>query len=133
MPVHERARIAVDENAILFIDIHSDAYSDIKAKGVTIIGAIETEQDIELGNIIAKSVAESMGTYNRGYMIKRGENGRLNWYGAIHYSYPVKYRFIVERGFHTNLDDLEKLKDSANIELTAKNLANDITSYFNRQ
>ena len=100
----------------LFISLHSNAASDPSAHGVSVFRSVKRPDSVELGKKLGCAVAETMKkhtgiTYLRGVMTRTqedGDGGVEDYYGVIRNSVKygcVRYSYIIEHGFHTNLTE----------------------------
>lgn len=110
-----RGKTAGNNNAKLFISLHSDAigsYVSTTAKGVTMFYSIkDTATNKPFATKYCEAIATLLGTTNRGAQTKVGTNG--DYYGVIRNAAAsgCKNAFLIEHGFHTNPTDVAKLID----------------------
>ena len=108
-----RGKTAGNNNADLFISLHSDAVGtgvSTSAKGVTMFYSIKnTAKNKPFATKFCQEVATLLGTTNRGAQTRVGTNG--DYYGVIRNSAAsgCTCAFLIEHGFHTNPTDVTKL------------------------
>ena len=132
---------AVKNGSELFISLHSNAASNPAAHGVSVFRSIKRPESESLGRLLGDAVVNVMKkqtdiTYLRGVMT-RTENfdGTVqDYYGVLRSSVRadhVKYSFIIEHGFHTNLTECEYMYSDKNLLELARAEAEVIAAYFN--
>ncbi len=134
--LYERAKIASDAGADTFFSIHSNAYTNQAAKGISIFYSVTTPNlksfCDDIGDAIT-SVFNDNGanTYNRGSFIRTQSDGK-DWYGVIRNSIAlgVPEAYIIEHGFHTNPDDFKCINDIAIMKEAAKAEAEQIALHY---
>lgn len=117
--LYERAKIAHDAGADTFFSIHSNAFSNQAAKGISIFYSVTTPDLKSFCNDIGDAItdvfnAHGANTYNRGSFIRTQNDGK-DWYGVIRHSIAlgIPEAYIIEHGFHTNPDDFKCINDIA--------------------
>jgi N-acetylmuramoyl-L-alanine amidase len=135
LSLKERAMIAVNNKADMFISQHDDAAGS-SARGVTVFHSVDIPSDKALAEKFASEIASAMGTVNRGAKSKestihKGED----YYGVIDYAQDngIPHVFIIESGFHTNPEDEAILLNDDNIRKIAKAQAKVICEFYNVQ
>ena len=119
-----RGRLAGDNNAILFLSLHSNAPGSAtppdryhQVKGVVVIYSLsDEEQNLPLALAFGDAVAECMNTANRGAITRTyPDQPGVDYYGVLRHSVAsgCKRAFIIEHGFHTNPEDAAFLNDDA--------------------
>lgn len=102
----ERANIAVENNADVFLRLHCDAADGSSARGIGVFvcnrGELADSQE-KWGNLLGNCLEESTGSHFRGCNASSTYSG-LNWSTSI----PS---FLLEMGFMTNSDDDRLLSD----------------------
>lgn len=135
-----RGKMAVDNNCEVFISLHSNAAS-AAACGVSIFRSVKRPDSVSLGQQLGQAVVDTMRpgtgvTYLRG----NGNSTRLypnttdtDYYGVIRNSVKgdcVKYSYIIEHGFHTNVAECTWLYNSSNVQKLADAETKVLASYF---
>ena len=128
----ERARVANESGADIFVRLHGNGVEDPSVSGTlccapTAGNPFLTEQviddSIRLSRLIVNSFCEATGARNRGLMSTDTMTG-INWCQI-----PVT---IVEMGFMSNAAEDEKMATESYRELMAQGIANGIDAYFNQ-
>ena len=148
--LYARGQVAVKNNAIVFLSLHSNAIGDAtkyeKAYGVSVYRSLFLPDSEDLGRKLADAVVEVMApitgvTYSRGVLTREG-NASKDYYGVIRGAvnsvssvaqaakYPVKHAFIIEHGFHTNSKECAFLAGDDNLKKIAKAEADVIKEHF---
>jgi N-acetylmuramoyl-L-alanine amidase len=131
-----RGRTAGNNNADLFISLHSDAIGNYvaSAKGVSAYYSIQDPSTNKaLAAQISSEVSALMGTRDRGALTRIG-NGNLDYYGVIRSSAAsgCKNAFLIEHGFHTNSDDVKWLISDSKLAQIAEVETKVLCKYFNK-
>lgn len=117
----------------LFVSEHTNA-SDGKSRGVEVFYDYSKPQDIEFAEKLAGNVAAVMGNSNRGAKTRvYNENGKIyNYYGVIRGAAATdcKHIFLIESGFHDNVEDEAFLKVDENLKRIAQAQAEVILKFF---
>jgi N-acetylmuramoyl-L-alanine amidase len=108
-------------NADVCVSIHTDAFSNPNANGITIFSYKLKGESQELAKAIHNSIIPKLGMNDRG--IKDGSH----LFVVSKTNMPC---VLIECGFHTNPDDLKKLKTIDFRKLEAKSIAKGICNYF---
>lgn len=107
----------------LFISEHTNA-NDGKTRGVEVFYDYNKEFDKEFADKLACNVAAVMGNQSRGAKTRvYTENEKIyNYYGVIRGAAATNcpHIFIIESGFHDNIEDEAFLKVDANLKIIAK-------------
>jgi len=115
--INNRARMANDWQADLFISIHCNAYADSRVSGTETL--IYSNKGLDIAAMINNAITADLGTANRGVKI-RTDLGVLKQTNM-----PA---VLAETAFITNLEDANKLKYRA--ADFAKAIARAITRYY---
>lgn len=131
-----RGRTAGQNNADLFLSLHSDAIGNYvaSAKGVSAYYSIQdATKNKALAAKISYQVSTLMGTRDRGALTRIG-NGGLDYYGVIRSSAAsgCKNAFLIEHGFHTNTDDVKWLISDNKLAQIAEVETRIICEYFGK-
>lgn len=125
VPLKERATFANERRPLLFVSVHFNAAPSTEAKGVEIFyfkseeNKNRTKASRSLANYILGDVLEITKAPSRG--VKHGN------YAVIRETdMPA---VLVEGGFLSNSEDLQKLKDPAYLKLIAKGIADGIDKW----
>ncbi len=128
--LESRGKIAVENGSDLFYSIHSNAYSDPTAYGVTGFYSVETPGVRPLCEEVARVSAGMLPNSKvRRVITKTLDNGK-DYYGVLRASEGVGYSMLVEHGFHTNPAEAEKLADSEWKKVWANKIAECIANFF---
>lgn len=130
--LEERGKMAAD--ADLFISLHSNAVSGDQpdVTGSVTFYSLTRATDKTIAEKISETVSDQIGHYSRGAKTKKLSNQNADYYAVIRHSINAGclHSFLVEHGFHTNLDDATWLMDDGNLQKLAKAEAELITSYY---
>lgn len=102
----ERAMIAVNANADVFLRLHCDGSSDSSARGIGVFVCSRGEladKQVGWGNMLGRALASATGSKYRGCNASTTYSG-LNWATSV----PS---FLLEMGFMSNADDDKLLSD----------------------
>ncbi len=131
---------AAKNGSTLFISLHSNAASNPAAHGVSVFRSVKLPESEELGRLLGGAVVNTMKkyteiTYLRGVMTRTDDFGGeiLDYYGVIRSSVKggnVKYSYIIEHGFHTNLTECGCMFDDHTLKELAKAESDVIAAYF---
>ena len=127
-----RPGIAAALEADVFISVHSDAFSK-DSSGVTVFRSINRPENYQLGEITGKAIADSMGIPFRGVRTRESQKNKgKDYYTVIAQAYrlDIKNILLLERGFHSNPEEEEKLKDSRIVKASALAFCAAIASHF---
>lgn len=136
----ERGHLAGDNNAILFMSIHSnapgpasnpEAYHAIR--GSVIYYAITDEEDTPFFLALNKKISDVMNTRDLGIKTREyPDRPGIDYYGVIRASVEsgCKRAMIVEHGFHTNPEDTAFLQSDDCLQKLAKAEAEVIDTYL---
>ncbi|MBS4218966.1 N-acetylmuramoyl-L-alanine amidase [Bacillus sp. FJAT-49711] len=121
IPLEERARIANNSNADIFISIHANTFNSL-AKGVETFwyGKYEKENSIRLATVLQNNVVKSMNSFNR-----RVAEG--NFHVIRETRLPSA---LVEVGFIDNPQDAAKLRKSTYRQEASIGIFNGVIDYF---
>ena len=96
------------KGADLLISLHSDAFSDSKVSGTTILDSVR-HPNKELATKLVKVISALFNNNNRGVKYREGRPG-WDWFGILRNS-KAKSSMIIEHGFHTNMSDCVYFKN----------------------
>lgn len=123
--LYKRGQKAQDYD--LFISEHTNAYNQ-KTRGVEVFYDFSKPQDKMYAEELALAVAKVMGNPSRGTKIRTYEaNGiTYNYYGVIRGASATNcpHIFLIESGYHDNLEDEAFLKIDSNLKKIAQAQAN---------
>lgn len=103
----ERAQVAVNNNADVFIRLHCDAAESSSARGIGVFVCSKSDfgdSQVTWGNWLGNCLAEATGSKFRGTNASTTYSG-LNWATSV----PS---FLLEMGFMSNADDDQLLSDA---------------------
>lgn len=142
----QRGQVAVRNNCQVFLSWHSDANAKPGVRGVTVIRSLKRPESVDLGQQLAAAVSKVMDTplspyagHVQGVWVRSysAQSPNLDYYAVIRNavagSSPVKYAFLIEHGFHTNPQDVEKLDSSASRLRIVQAEAKVLADYFGMQ
>jgi N-acetylmuramoyl-L-alanine amidase len=122
----ERAQMANDANANLFVSIHNNASSDSASKGTeTFYQGTPEDYSVEgkkLAEAIQKRLVGALGSRDRG--------ARTHWLSLYVLNHTVMPAALVEVGFLTNAEEEAKLRDPAYRAKAGKAIAEGILIYL---
>lgn len=131
---------AVRNGSELFISLHSNAASNPAAHGVSVFRSVKRPESEKLGRLLGEAVVDTMKkrtdiTYLRGVMTRtESYDGEVaDYYGVLRSSVKsdkVKYSFIIEHGFHTNLTECGYMFSDESLQEIAEAEAKVIAEYF---
>lgn len=128
----ERANIAIENNADMFISIHSDAFKDSSAGGVTVFDSVDLENE-DIAKRIGVAVAKGMKIKFRS--VKERESTKYpgeDYYTVIDKAQDggIPIVVLLERGFHSNPEEERILLDNSKVRESARLMAEEIKKYF---
>jgi len=139
----DRARIAINSKADIFISIHSDAASSITAGGTSIFYSINRPNDKAIAERLGKCVANSYGVNFRGAYTRASTSRKgFDYYTVIDVAanykklmgnnslYEVPHVFLLERCFHSNPAEEKLLLNETISDKSAKSLAEALYNIF---
>lgn len=137
----ERGELAGKNNAVLFLSLHSNAAGTSTpperyplVRGVmTFYSLTAKEENAPFAAALNAAAAEIMQTDNRGIMIREYPGvPEDDYYGVIRAAAKSGCRqaFLIEHGFHTNIDDATFLTTDACLDRLADAEAAVICKYF---
>lgn len=130
--VAERGSMAAGSD--LFISLHSDASENSNIRGVTSYFSVQRPQSEPFASAIGMAVANVMGNNFRGSISRPSQtNPDVDYLGVLRAAVAtgVPYAFLIENGFHTNMQDCVFLSDNSNLWLIANAIAQVIADYLN--
>ena len=127
----ERAKIATDAGADVFVRIHANGSTDRSVNGILTIGPTRNNPFVShlyaqcraLSDDIVNAMVAATGARNRGVLEMDDMTG-INWT-----TMPVT---IVEMGFMTNPEEDELMQTADYQQKLVRGIANGIDSYFER-
>lgn len=134
-----RGNLAISNKSDVFISLHTDAFNNSSAKGVTVFRSIKRPKSENLGQNLGKSITNFMNTYTgvttfRGVKTQQYSSTSNNdYHGVIRSSVKgvnVQYSFLIEHGFHTNKHECSFLNDNTNLMKLASVIAKVFADYF---
>jgi N-acetylmuramoyl-L-alanine amidase len=117
-----RGKIAAERNAYLFISNHTDACGTSSVKGTTVFHSVDLPGDKVWAEEFSSKISKALETTNRGAKVRESEIHKdEDYYGVIDSAQDnlVPHVFIIESGFHTNVEDEAKLRQDEWIEKIA--------------
>ena len=129
--LEERGKLAGDNNAVLFLSIHSnapgsatspEAYHAVRGSEVYYSLADEA-RNAEIARALNAAVVTTMNTTDRGVKTRTyPDQPGINYYGVLRHSaaYGCKTAFIIEHGFHTNPEDAAFLSNDECLQRLAE-------------
>lgn len=138
--LEQRGRLAITEKCDVFLSLHSNGFTQESAHGVVLFYSLKLPDSKKLcdkiGNAITELIKASTGTtYYRGSQTKTYPNTtNTDYYGVIRASVKsgskVKYSFLLEHGFHSNIKECTFLNSDQNLRSLAKKEAEVFAEYF---
>lgn len=134
----DRGQTAGKNGSSLFISLHSNApasASDTKPTGSVVYYSMTDSKNKVFADLVGKKVSEIMGHYYRGSLTRQyPDKPGVDYYGVIRASAQsgCKAAFIIEHGFHTNLQDSAFLIVDSNLQRLAVEEAKVIANYFGK-
>lgn len=136
----QRGKMAATNGSRLFISLHSDAFSNSGAHGVSVFYSMKRPNSKDLGTKLGNAIVDVMKastgiTYLRRVEIKPGQKSpSTDYFGVIRNSVTganVQESYLIEHGFHTNLKECTFLNYDENLKKIAKAEAEVIGEYYN--
>lgn len=132
-----RGNIAINNKSNFLLSLHSDAFTQATAVGVSVFMSVKNPKSKELGLLLGNAITDAMNkqtgvTKFRG-CVTRLNNAGNDYYGVIRETVKnnsVPYVFILEHGFHTNLKECTYLYNDNNLREIAKVEAKVLYEYF---
>lgn len=107
--LEERGKMAAGNGSTLFYSIHSNAFSDPSAYGVTGFYSVKTPEAKQLCEMLCAATAALLPGSKVRRVITKTLSGGRDYYGVLRASDGVCYSMLIEHGFHTNPDELEAI------------------------
>jgi len=129
--LQQRGQMAA--NADLFISMHSDASDNPAASGVTSFYSVRQPLTRPFAIQIGEAAAGAMGNSFRGAVARESETTPgYDYLGVLRAAVAAgaKNAFLIEHGFHTNMEDCLTLSDDAALRRIAAAEAAVIGEYF---
>ena len=129
--LEERGKLAGDNNALLFLSLHSnapgsatspEAYHAVRGSEVYYSLADEA-RNAEIARSLNAAVVGTMNTTDRGVKTRSyPDQPTVDYYGVLRHSaaYGCPTAFIIEHGFHTNPQDAAFLADDECLQKLAE-------------
>lgn len=142
--VDARGKLARDTKCDIIMSLHTNAYGDGKtvkipnaACGVETYRSVQDgAEQIKFANFINDTITNLINpdtgiTYSRGVktMLYPGDPSR-DYFGVIRNATGVKYRMLIEYGFHTNMTECAWLNKQENLTRLADYQALQMAKYF---
>ena len=127
----ERGQMAA--GADLFISLHSDASDNPEIEGVTAFYSLRQPATEPFAADIGRAVSGAMNNTFRGTTTRESESSPgYDYLGVIRAAVAAgaKNAFLIEHGFHTNMQDCMTLSDSASLKRIAEAEAAIIGQHF---
>lgn len=127
--LNDRGYMARDCDIV--ISIHSDAYSTPTVGGTSVYISRYLPNNADLGHKVGLAIANTLKIAYRG--TKTRNYGEDDYYAMIRIPYQLKvpYVFLIERAFHSNPTEEQKLLDEELTKDSARAMADAIIEYFN--
>ena len=127
--LEERGRLAGENNADMFISIHSNApgasapnYSQVRGCEV-FYSVTDPEWNVPVARKLNSAIVAAMPTLDRGIKTRLyPDTDNVDYYGVIRHSAQsgCKHAFLIEHGFHTNPEDSAILQSDEGLERIAE-------------
>ena len=126
----ERAEIARDFKADLFISEHTNAFNGT-AKGTEVYYSVERPRDLSLANKMSRAIATHFETHNRGAKIRLNTQ-RADYYGILFYGvlFHIPSILLIESLFHDYIIEEKILLEDANLRKLAEIQCDVIKQYY---
>jgi len=121
-------------NADMFISLHSDASDNASARGVMSYYSVQRPASETFAADIGMAAAAAMGNQFRGAIAwPSTTDPSLDYLGVLRAGAAagVEYPFLIEHGFHTNMEDCLFLSNDSNLMMIADAEAEVIARYLN--
>lgn len=131
VPLSQGPILAAEWGADVYLAVHSDAYS-ARSTGVTVFESVDLDNEY-LSELIGKGISEAMAIPFRG--VKSKESNKYpgeDYYTDIDMAQDLGIAFValIERGFHSNPIEEEKLKNSVIVSNSAKKTKEALQTFF---
>lgn len=127
-------RGAMAKDADLFISLHSDASDNPAVRGVTSYYSVKRPQSEPFASDIGKAVANAMGNEFKGSIARPSQTTpNTDYLGVLRAAVAtgVPNAFLIENGYHTNMEDCLTLSNSSSMWTIANAMANVIAKHLN--
>ena len=124
--IRKRLKIARQYPNALFISIHQNSFKQRNSYGTQVFYGVKNEKSEKLANILQNTITETLQPDNRRSIKKAGKNLYL-------LSNMENVSVMVECGFISNNDELEKLKDPKYQEKLMFEVFEGIEKYFKEE
>lgn len=134
-----RGRLAITQHCQVFVSLHTNAFSNPSACGVSVFYSLKRPDSRTLAVDLGKGISDLMRrgdgvTYFRGAVTKAYPGTTdTDYYAVIRNAVrgdTVKYAFLLEQGFHTNPKESAWLNNEANLRALAAEEAAIFAAYF---
>ncbi len=123
--LRERARISNDSDAVLYVSVHANSYSNETVRGITTLRNKNRypESDL-LASLVQEETVTATGGVNRGV----ADDG-----GLVVLNHTTVPACLIEVGFITNPDELELLSEEQYRRVVAYGIANGVIRFLNER
>lgn len=135
LSLYQRAKIAANFKADLFISEHSNA-GGITATGAEALCSVRRLQDVAFGQQIAQAVANTLGIPCRKVVLRESEKVKgVDYYGILRYGvqFNIPHVFIIESAFHSNPKEEQMLLNPNILRKIAQAQAQVICNFYKVQ
>ena len=129
-----RGKVAVDTKSQLMISNHSNASSSYDIKGVITYYSVDIPSDKAIAERFSTEIAKAMDTVDKGVRVRESQKYKNeDYYTVIDTAQDggVPHVFLIENGYHTNLEDESTLKDDSRLDKIAEAQLKVICEIFN--
>lgn len=120
VPLSDRAKIAVQSNARVFVSIHANGSNNLDAAGVETFYAVGAAESMKLAQVVQKNLVNNLKANNR--------NAKEGSFWVLINNIPTA--ILVETGFITNAAEEEKLRQELYRQKIAESIYQGIDSYL---
>lgn len=120
VPLSDRAKIAVQSNARVFVSIHANGSNNLDAAGVETFYAVGAVESMKLAQVVQKNLVNNLKANNR--------NAKEGSFWVLINNIPTA--ILVETGFITNAAEEEKLRQELYRQKIAESIYQGIDSYL---
>ena len=120
VPLSDRAKIAVQSNARIFVSIHANGSSNLEAAGVETFYAVGAAESMKLAQVVQKNLVNILNANNR--------DAKEGSFWVLINNIPTA--ILVETGFITNAAEEDKLRQELYRQKIAESIYQGIDSYL---